>query len=252
MAHLFGVGRGAFTGVAERRGALERAHGGTLFLDEVHNLPARVQRLLLRFLEDGELSRLGEPAAAEVDARLILGTNVPVEEAVADGRLAHDLVARLHRVAIPPLRERLGDVPEIFAHLLGRADPDRAEAALDAMEADVVEALLLRDYRDGNVRELMAMAAQVAAQVAEGMAPARALELTLRGPPQQSPAPEAEELRDSEYEANRELIVEAYREARGNLSKLERNLREKGIPASRRWLSFYLERWKVRSIQRRG
>ena len=126
------------------------AAGGTLFLDEVHNLPLRVQRSLLRFAEDGLLQRAGEPTGRRGDVRLVLGTNVAVEAAVADGRLAHDLLARLHRVGIPPLRERRADVPAIFLEVLRRTlDPDTFSVVEKHIDAGLAERLCLHDYREG-------------------------------------------------------------------------------------------------------
>lgn len=263
VSSLFGVVKGAFTGVETRAGALEQAAGGTLFLDEVHNLPARVQRSLLRFAEDGVCQRVGESTGRRLDVRLILGTNVPLDEAVADGRLAHDLVARLQPVAVPPLRERRADVPGILVavlqRVLGGLGHDAAPV-LAALDARVAERLLRHDYRRANTRELEALAALVGARLAVGEPPAAALRGALDETlPAAAPGgrdavadPASVPAAASSYERHRAEIVAAYREVDGNLTRLEETLEARGIRCSRRWLAVFLERWGVRTRRRAG
>lgn len=268
VGHLFGVTRGAFTGVDARTGALEAAEAGTLFLDEVHALPLRVQRSLLRFVEDGLVEPLGQAATGprrRLDVRLVFGTNVDVEEACEKGWLAHDLVARLHRVSIPPLRERRADVPSLFLAVLRRTvAPAAAEAIARELRVETVERLCLRDYRLGNVRELVRLGAIAAARLAEGESPAEALRGALRdaggerpstaappaacAPGQEPPGPEA----GSSYERHRAEILAAYAEVGGNLSRMEAMLKQRGVPCTRRWLAHFLDRWGVRPIPKRG
>lgn len=257
VGDLFGVAPGAFTGVVERRGALERAHGGALFIDEVHNLPPRVQRSLLRFAEDGLLRPLGTTAPGrKVDVRLILGTNRPVDDAYRRGELADDLVARCHRVAIPLLRERRADIPEIFVTVLrGAAEGEAAaEAIVAALRAQHLERLCLADLRH-NVRDLQDLAAILVARVAEGETPAKAIRAALDAALGRAAPPAAEgddKPRHSRYELHREEIIATYHEVGRNISRLEATLRERGTDVSRRWLSTYLERWGERKIKRRG
>jgi arginine utilization regulatory protein len=254
VATLFGVGRGGFTGVEPRQGAIELADRGTLFLDEVHNLPSRAQKSLLRFVEDGLLHRLGQTAATSthLDVRLVAGTNLDVERALDEGRLAHDLVSRLHRVTLPPLRERRADVPSILEHLIrGFVAPPVAEAVLGSLDAETVERLCRHDYRRGNVRELEELVALMNAHLAEGAKPELALERALRAVLR--PLPDEEEetaiarlAQRSAYERHREQILSTYREVGGNITRLQERLRQRGIPSSRRWLGVFLERWGVR------
>ncbi len=250
---IFGVVKGAFTGVEARPGALEQAASGTLFLDEVHNLPARVQRSLLRFAEDGLLQRVGESAGRKVDVRLVLGTNVPLDAALADGRLAHDLVARLHTVEVPPLRERRADVPSVFGAVLEcvlarlQIDPAPVGAALDAR---TVERLCRHDFRRGNVRELETLASLIGARIAVGEEPRAALRGAVEEAFPAAPAagePVAEEAAASSYERHRAEIIAAWRKVDGNLTRLEQTLEAQGIRCSRRWLAVFLERWGVRA-----
>jgi transcriptional regulator with AAA-type ATPase domain len=254
---LLGVRKGAFTGVEPREGALEAASAGTLFLDEVHNLPTRVQRTLLRFLEDGLLRPLGEDSSSKrVDVRLVFGTNLEVVKACDEGLLAHDLVARLHRVKLPPLRERREDIPSIFVYLCRkRLEPNRADALVGCLDSPALEQLCLHDYLRGNVRELEDLGAVAGARIAVGQQPTSALlkamqesfDLAPRELQPDSPSQGPPSL----YDRHRNEIVAAYREVGDNLSKLEKRLRDKGIQCNRRWLGVYLERWGVRSVRRK-
>ncbi len=150
-SELFGHVRGSFTdAVRDSPGKLQLAHGGSVFLDEVGEMSLRMQALLLRFLESGEIQPVGaEAARARVDVRVIAATNRDLQEGVAAGRFREDLLYRLDVVHIhmPPLRDRPGDVRALISHLLARAERQVTldESAMAALEA----------YRwPGNVREL--------------------------------------------------------------------------------------------------
>jgi DNA-binding NtrC family response regulator len=154
-AELFGHEKGAFTGADRSKpGRFELADGGTLFLDEVGELPPPAQVKVLRVLQDGVVDRVGGTEPRQVDARLIAATNKDLEEAVRAGSFREDLLYRLRvvEIRVPPLRERLEDVPplaEFFldkhARRLGRARPGISPGA--------VAALASREW-PGNVREL--------------------------------------------------------------------------------------------------
>ena len=153
-AELFGHTRGAFTGaVAERLGLFEDAQGGTLFLDEVAELGARVQAKLLRTLQEGEVRRLGESHTRKVDARIVAATNRPLEAAVAADRFRADLRYRLDvlRITIPPLRERLEDIPPLARHLWSVLAARTGSRAV--LSPSALTALGAYDW-PGNVREL--------------------------------------------------------------------------------------------------
>ncbi len=261
VATLFGVVPGAFSGVGARKGALELADGGTFFLDEVHALPLRVQRSLLRFVEDSLFQPLGQPAPTRkklIDIRLIFGTNLSVEQACADGQLAHDLVARLYRVRLPALRERRADIPSIFDQVLrSNLGEDAASLISDTLTARTVERLCLHDFKEANVRELVKMANIMAAFIAEGEPASQAVVSTLdqsfgsSPAPREAPGPGKLDRAASIYERHREEILQAYRDLGGNLSRMESVLRERGIPCTRRWLAEYLAKWGVRPIPKR-
>ncbi len=151
-SEMFGHERGAFTGATERRlGRFELAHTGTLFLDEVGDLSGDAQAKLLRTLETGELSRLGAETSQRVDVRIVAATNRQLEDSVAEGEFREDLFFRLNvfPIRLPPLRERLEDLPALVAHLAERIRPRQAPPFTpSALEA-------LANYAwPGNVREL--------------------------------------------------------------------------------------------------
>ena len=157
-SELFGYEKGAFTGASTRtRGQIEHATGGTLFLDEIGDMPVDLQGHLLRFLQEGQIVRVGGRETINVDVRVIAATNVQLPRAIADGRFREDLYYRLNVLALrlPPLRERLDDIEPLARHFLRQATAqfgrDETDFTPDAIEA-------LRQYGwPGNVRELMSM-----------------------------------------------------------------------------------------------
>lgn len=153
-AELFGHARGAFTGaMMDRAGVFEEAHGGTLFLDEIGELSARGQAKLLRVMQGGELRRVGENTPRRVDVRIVAATNRDLREEVAAGRFRVDLLYRLDvvRIVIPPLRERLDDLPTLIEHFWRDAATRVGSRAV--LGADTVQALTEYHW-PGNVREL--------------------------------------------------------------------------------------------------
>jgi len=132
-AELFGTVRGAFSGAVDRPGRFEAAHRGTLFLDEIGNLPLDSQRLLLLALEDGRVTRLGETTPRAIEVKLVAATQVDLADAVHRGAFRADLFARLNPSAalhVPPLRERMEDLPELASAFVSRAFATGADRAL--------------------------------------------------------------------------------------------------------------------------
>lgn len=154
-SELFGHRRGAFTGADEHRvGLFEVANGGTLFLDEIGELPKAMQAKLLRALESGEIRRVGDNDALNVDVRVVCATHRDLDKMVSEGDFREDLMFRINtfEIRVPPLRERADDVPELAEYLLRRqrphARPDDELFTDDALHA-------LQGYAwSGNVREL--------------------------------------------------------------------------------------------------
>jgi DNA-binding NtrC family response regulator len=210
-SELFGHERGAFTGAdRQRAGRFEEANGGTLFLDEAGDLAANIQAKLLRALEEHVIRRVGGTRDIPVDVRLVAATN----RDLADGTFRSDLYFRLAvvRFDMPPLRERIDDIPQIARHLLtllarkhGVAVPSLTNEAIDAMRA----------HRwPGNVRELRNVLER--ALVLRGAEPIRASDLAL--------TPRAHSLAASHDEVEKERVLEALRQAHGNRESAARLL----------------------------
>lgn len=150
-AELFGYVKGAFTGAVQSRiGRIHAAQGGTLFLDEIGELPLSLQSKLLRFLEQGEVQRLGSTDNFRVDVRVIAATNAHLSELVKERRFREDLYYRLaiFPIELPPLRDRIEDVPELAENFLAGLSARRMSLASDALD------VLQRHNWPGNVREL--------------------------------------------------------------------------------------------------
>jgi tetratricopeptide (TPR) repeat protein len=150
---LFGHRKGAFTGaISDSPGMIRAADGGTLFLDEIGELPLDVQPKLLRFLENGEISPLGERRPITVDVRIVAATHRDLEALVRKGQFREDLFFRLQviPVRVPPLRERREDVAALARHFLREVGP---KGRTPVLAPDALAALMARDW-PGNVREL--------------------------------------------------------------------------------------------------
>lgn len=154
-SELFGHRRGSFTGADEHRvGLFEVANGGTLFLDEIGELPKAMQAKLLRFLESGEIRRVGENEAFTVDVRVICATHRHLEQMVAEGDFREDLMFRINtfEIHLPSLRERIDDIPLLANHLLARFR--RGAAAEEENFTPEALRVLSEHSWPGNVREL--------------------------------------------------------------------------------------------------
>src|ERR1700756_1389350 len=152
---LFGHKKGAFTGATERHtGKFLEAHGGTLFLDEVGELPMAAQVKLLRAIQEGEVEPVGGRKPVKVDVRIVSATNRNLIEDVKHGRFREDLFYRLHvfPIAVPPLRERSEDIPDLVRHFLARIAAEEGKR-VRGVSAEAL-ALLGRHRWPGNVRQL--------------------------------------------------------------------------------------------------
>ena len=211
-SELFGHERGAFTGAnTTRKGAFESAGKGTIFLDEIGELPPAAQAKLLRVLEERQVVRVGSTHPIAVPARVIAATHRDLEAEVAAGRFRQDLFFRLavHVLRVPPLRDRLSDLPELVDHIL-TATCARFGIKRKAVNAEALELLAAYDWKRNNVRELrnvverMLIAAdgdvigpeQVPAEIVEGAS------LT-------KPAGDARTFLERKAEAERQIVVAA-------------------------------------------
>ena len=157
-SELFGYEKGAFTGAASRSiGQLEFANGGTLFLDEIGDMPIDLQAHLLRFLQEGQIRRVGGRETIGLNVRIVSATNVRLSQAIAESRFREDLFYRLNvlTLQVPPLRERLEDIAPLATHFLHNAQRD-FNRKVEGFSAEAMAAL--HRYRwPGNVRELMSV-----------------------------------------------------------------------------------------------
>jgi two-component system nitrogen regulation response regulator NtrX len=222
-SEMFGHERGAFTGATERRmGRFELAHEGTLFLDEIGDLSAEAQAKLLRTLETGELQRIGAESTIRTDVRIVSATNRRLEDEVSAGNFREDLFFRLNvfPISLPPLRERMDDLPILVAHLAERVRPRQAAsftpAALEAMAA----------YSwPGNVRELANLIERLSILCGPTVDAAAVRGVLRGGGP--SPVPSVTlglPLSDALDEYERNLITAAMAQAEGNVAEAARVL----------------------------
>lgn len=157
-SEFFGHVKGAFTGADQNKmGLAEAAHGGDLFLDEIEALSLNMQVKLLRFLESGEIKRVGAKESIHVKCRVILATNQKLENLVEEKKFREDLLWRINgkKISLPPLRERKADIPQLAKHFLGQDRVRKKEISPEAIEA-------LESYEwPGNIRELKRVCEQL-------------------------------------------------------------------------------------------
>jgi transcriptional regulator with PAS, ATPase and Fis domain len=184
-SELFGHEKGAFTGADRmRRGRFELADGGTLLLDEISEIAPALQAKLLRVLQENAFERVGSSLTQSVDVRVIATTNRDLEDAVEEGKFRQDLFYRLNVVPIelPPLRERVEDIPELCRHFLHNV-AKREQNAFRHIEPEAIRALQKYPW-PGNVRELQnIMERATVLETAPGVIQAQTIEpwLKVRG-----------------------------------------------------------------------
>ena len=224
-SELFGHERGAFTGATQRRiGMFELAASGTLFLDEIGEMAPQLQVKLLRAVQERRIQRLGGAAAVPVDARLIAATNRDLEEEVSAGRFREDLYYRLNvvRIRLPPLRERLEDLPLLAGHILNRLNRAMGRQ-LEGLSPAALQ--VLGGYRfPGNVRELENILER-AVIFAEGTSIGpEDLDLGAAPPAQAAVASEPAALRGTLKDQERRLIEAALARWEGNRTRAAEEL----------------------------
>jgi len=155
-SELFGYEKGAFTGAISRKyGRFERANNGTILLDEIGELPLEIQVRLLRVLQEKEIERVGGTEPIKLDIRVIAATHRDLESMVKQGKFREDLYFRLQvfPVAIPPLRERKGDIIPLVNHFIVKKSREMRLSVPPTLPVDAVDTLLSYSW-PGNVREL--------------------------------------------------------------------------------------------------
>lgn len=151
---LFGTSKGSFTGAENKKGLLDIVNGGTLYFDELNSMPLELQAKLLRFLQEGNYSRVGETKTKEVDIRIIASLNEDPGKLVEQGTLRKDLYYRLNvvRIDLPPLRERKEDITILIKHFIGTFNK-KFGATIDGIHKEALKELIAMDWM-GNVRQL--------------------------------------------------------------------------------------------------
>jgi two-component system response regulator GlrR len=216
---LFGHLRGAYTGAdRSRKGLLQQADGGTLFLDEIAELPLALQVKFLRVLQEREFYPLGAEQPARVDFRLITATNQDLGRAVSTGRFREDLYYRIHviPVLLPPLRERLEDIPLLAHHFLQRFNQEMHKT-VQGFTPEALQRLMLYAW-PGNVRELANVVERAVVLTTQDLITP---DLLLFG--SQAPQPHAclglVPLKEAHEEFERTYLTQALTLARGNVSR---------------------------------
>jgi DNA-binding NtrC family response regulator len=252
-SELFGYEKGAFTGALSRKpGHVEHAQGGTLFPDEIGDMPIDLQGLLLRFLQEGEILRVGGRQPIKIDARVVAATNVRMREAIAAGKLREDLYYRLNvlTIELPPLRERAGDI-EVLATYFLRQIARELHRAMQGFTPRAMAALLAHRW-PGNVRELIATIRRAVVLGSGPLIDLCDLRLEAASGPVAAPAKAATKPRKQPgaarpqpgSETERETILQALQENRFNMTRTAR-----GLGVSRATLYRMLQRNRIELAQ---
>lgn len=215
-SELFGYKKGAFTGAVEsKKGRIELASSGTLFFDEVGELPLPLQAKLLRFLEYGDFTRVGGNQTRQCEARIITATNRNLRDLVRQGLFRQDLFFRLKvfTIRVPPLRERIDDIPELVRFFLAKINQElRTKVA--KVEREAMDILIGHSW-PGNVRELKNLLMKAVLESRGTVLMADAVEAALSG--SSTDMPDTPELRTLD-QVEREYILMAFARCGGNVS----------------------------------
>lgn len=220
-SELFGHERGAFTGAtAHKKGLFEVAHRGVIFLDEIADLSLSAQAKILRVLQNGEIQKVGSEAVTKVDVRVLSGTHKDLKKSAAEGRFREDLFYRLNVVPIrvPPLRERIEDLPELIvtlAHQLSKKNNIK-----DKPTDDEVLAELQRYAWPGNVRELQNVLERMMVMSGERITVLDVPEEILSATDDEIEGrPDASALKEFRDRSERDYIIATLRKNKGNVSQ---------------------------------
>lgn len=219
-SELFGFEKGSFTGANyTKKGILELADGGTVFYDEIGDVSPLFQTKILRVLQEGEMMRIGGMRNIKVDARCIAATNKDLKAACRKGTFREDLFYRLNviNIHLPPLRERMEDVPLLVEYFVKRHAPKRKDLLIHSVSPASMELLMNYSY-PGNVRELENMIERAISFANCPEIQPEDLPAFLQGNPLRKRAP-VTRLKESVAAYERELIWSALQDSMGNISK---------------------------------
>lgn len=228
-SELFGHIKGAFTGAThDKKGQFELAHKGTIFLDEVGNLPYDVQVKLLRAIQERSIRRVGSDRETKVDVRIIAATNEPLDAAISREAFRNDLLHRLNEfeLYIPPLRDRIDDLPEFIAFFIGQANRE-LNKSIEGVDDEAMD--MFRSYSwPGNLRELKNIIKRAtllspgpmitASQIPSGLTAAK------NNPVVQSEGIKTTDLKALQEEQEKQMILKVLRDTRYNKAKAARLL----------------------------
>jgi DNA-binding NtrC family response regulator len=228
-SELFGHVKGSFTGaIADKKGLVEEADKGTLFLDEIGELSPPLQVKLLRVLQEGEFTRIGDTQTRKVSVRVVAATNKDLKKAIVDKLFREDLYYRLNVIPIelPPLRRRQDDIPLLVNHFIEKHKGKAAEKKITGIEKDAMQALLAYHF-PGNVRELensieYAVAFTAGPELRKDDLPKYILEDRKFGREEQKIP--IMPLKDAKGQFEKSLIIAALVESGGNISEAARLL----------------------------
>jgi transcriptional regulator with PAS, ATPase and Fis domain len=228
-SELFGHLKGAFTGaVADKKGLVEEADKGTLFLDEIGELAPQLQVKLLRVLQEGEFTRIGDTQPRHVNVRIVAATNRDLKKSIAEKLFREDLYYRLNVIPIelPPLRKRKEDVPLLVNHFLEKHKARAPEKNLNGIAKDAMQALMNYHF-PGNVRELensveYAIAFTAGPAIQKEDLPRYILEE--RKLSEEARTIPLMPLKDAKHQFERSIIMAALIESGGNISEAARIL----------------------------
>ncbi len=219
-SELFGFEKGAFTGANyTKKGLVELAHGGTVFFDEIGDVSPMFQIKVLRVLQEGEIMRVGGQRQIKVDARIIAATNKDLRSACQRGHFREDLYYRLNviNIHLPPLRERMDDVPLLAKSFVVKHAAKRKDMVVRGVAPDTMKILMSHQY-PGNVRELENIIERaISFTNSPEILPADLPAFLTQSRPKD--APSAPRLKDAMAALERDIITAALRESGGNISR---------------------------------
>ncbi len=222
-SELFGFEKGAFTGANyTKKGIFELSDGGTVLLDEIGDVSQLFQIKVLRVLQDGEIMRIGSSHTIKVDLRIIAATNRNLKDAIRKGAFREDLFYRLNviHIQLPPLRERMADVPLLASHFVKKYSKKRKDSLIKGITDDAMGILMNYSY-PGNVRELENIIERAISFASHAeIYPSDLPPFLLKTPSQKR----ISKLKDAIDKTEKELIWLALQESRGNITKAAASL----------------------------
>lgn len=224
-SELFGYEKGAFTGASDKRiGKFEAANNGTLFLDEICDMSLSTQAKVLRILQEQRFEKLGGSESITVDVRVIAATNIPVDEAIKEGRFREDLYYRLNviPIIIPPLRERKSDIPLLLDYYI-KSTIEENDLPVKKLENEAIQ-ILTNHFWPGNIRELKNVVERLCIMTIGDTIKAKDVKEALQGFKKAEEIFQQGDLKKAKEEFERQYIIKTLQINEGNVSKTSKIL----------------------------